>query len=299
MRERKELFNNCLKFSQILLLAILSITAFSSWARDLSADQLNPYYIGDSRAPSSYVANVELEDQPIENIIWLERTFAEDDAGVLVEMRDNLASWAATDEYAKVWNLKSTGLYNTPDMQERKKFINQRILRYIDKRISGEIRHAKKGSGWAKVGSVQKALKPNTTVKVSKYFKLKIRARVIEGKIIFDLRNPFFKLESYVKLNGSVATHAEKEFKSTGIKTTLDYQMNEGTMAANAVKEFKSIGLTTALNYEVKQGRWIASIDKKITKEVGARLSAERTGFISLYDDKAIQVLQFYFNHAF
>ncbi len=273
MRNRAELFNKCLKFSQILLLGVLTITSIGSWSNEVNTDQLNPYFVGKSRAPSSYVANEELEDFPVENIIWLDRTFVEDDAGVLVGMKNKLATWEHIDEYARVWNMKSSGLYNTPEADSRKNYINKMLLKYIDKRISGEIRHAKKGSSWARVGNVQQALKPNTTVKMNKYFKLKIKGKVLEGKVTFTLKNPFFNCETYVWINGRSTIHMGKDFKTVGVKTNLDYKVNEG--------------------------RWIASIDKKITKQVGAILSAERTGFISLYDQKATQVLKVYFNHPF
>jgi hypothetical protein len=169
--------------------------------------------------------------------------------------------------------MKSTGLYNTPDMNARKRFVNQRLLKYVDKRISGEIRNAKKGSAWAKVGEVQQALKPNTTVKMNKYFTLKIKGKVIEGKVIFTLRNPFLDLNSYVKLNGKMKLHTGKTFKNMKLQTSLDYHVNEG--------------------------RWIASVDKKITDHVGARYTTEKTGFFNPVDDNAIQVLQLYFNYPF
>ena len=263
--------NKCLKFIQISLLVVMAIASIGINAKDLQ--ELNPFFVQLERAPSSYVANEELEDQPIEQVVWVKRVFVEDDAGVLSGMRRQIASWEQTDEFAHLWHLKSTGLYNTPDMQSRKNFVNKQLLKYVDKRISGEIRHAKKGSGWAKVGEVQKALKPNTTVKMNKYFKLKIKGKVLEGKVTFELRNPFFKFDTYVWINGQAEVHTSKEFAKIGVNTQLNYKINEG--------------------------RWIASVDKKLTEHVGARLSAERTGFISLYDEKATQVLMLYFNHPF
>lgn len=273
MRMRENFLNNCIRFGQLVLFLVVTVVSVESWAGELQVDQLNPYYKSLERAPSSYVPNQEVEIGPVENVIWMDKIFVEDSAGVLVNMRDSLSSWESTDEYAQLWNMKSTGLYETPDMEARKKFINQRLLKYVDKRISGEIRHAKKGSAWAKVGEVQQALKPNTTVKMNKYFTLKIKGKVLEGKVIFTIRNPFLQLNSYVKLNGKTKLHTGKNFKSIRLQTSLDYHVNEG--------------------------RWIASVDKKITDHVGARYTAEKTGFFNPVDSNSNQVFQFYFNYPF
>ncbi len=272
MKKRERIFDRCLVFGHLILFALL-IMAGGVKAREVNLDQLNPYYQDNSRNPSSYVPNEEIDNLPMQNMVWINRVLVEDSAGVMANMKNSLRRWEQIDEYAKLWNLKSTGLFDTPDMEQRKQFINRNILRYIDKRISGEIKHAKKGSGWAKVGEVQQALKPNTTVKMNKYLTLKIKGRVLEGKVIFTLRNPFVDLESYVKVDGRAKVHAGKEFKSIGMKTDLDYEVNEG--------------------------RWIASVDQKITDKVGAKVTAIKEGTPVIYSDEAIKIFKLYFHHPF
>lgn len=82
--------------------------------------------------------------------------FAEDDAGVMKDMKASLGAWEAAEEYARIWDLEDTGLYNTPTTEQKQKYITKKMLRYADKRFSGEMKKANEGSALHSMSRVEK-----------------------------------------------------------------------------------------------------------------------------------------------
>lgn len=227
------------------------------------------------RAPANFIPDTEIEPVPIENRIWLQNLLVEDNHGVLASIRANLNSWEQTDEYAKNWNLKSTGLYNTPDVARRKTFLQKRLLKYFDKRLAGEIKNSEEGSTLHTVGQVHQTLRPNTEVGISKKVKVKFKARVLQGKAIARVDNPWVDTHATVKLTGEV-----------------NVQMR---------KELKDLGVTAGINYNANEGRYLAHVDKKLTDEITARISSNQSDDKVMFDtDESVDKrLEFFFSTPF
>jgi hypothetical protein len=156
-----------------------------------------------------------------------ENIFAEDDAGVMKDMKASFHGWEATEEYSKTWGLESTGLYKTPTTSQKSKYLSKKMLRYVDKRLSGEMKKADEGSTLHKVGKVEKNLRPNASVNVSKNFGFKFKARVLQGKAIVEVKNPWIECNATVSANGKARLITRKDFKELGMATGAEYSVND------------------------------------------------------------------------
>ena len=204
------------------MLIIFACLSFSISA----ADNLNNKSV--SRAPAA--VDEEVLTIPFNNedsFFTNDNMFAEDDAGVMKDMKTNLSNWEKTEEYARVWDLQRTGLYVTPTSSEKGKYISKRLLRYADKRLSGEMKKADEGSTLHKVSRVEKNLRPNASVNMSKNFGLKFKARVLQGKAIVEVRNPWIDCNATVSANGKAKLITKKEFKELGLASGAEYSLND------------------------------------------------------------------------
>lgn len=200
-----------------------------------------------SRSPAS-AFDEEVLTVPLEQKIVVQSLFAEDDAGVMRGTRDQLNAWENTEEYAKLWDLESTNLYKTPSTTDKTKFITKSIMRYVDKRIAGEVKNAAEGSTFHAVGQVEKSLRPNASVPVSKYISLKFKARILQGKAIVEVRNPWIDCNATVGANGKMKVLTKKDFNQLGTSTGFEYKVNEA--------------------------QFVAFIDQEINKNIKARISS-------------------------
>ena len=253
--------SNCLKLRQIanvtpLVLVILSLCNFSTLS-SLRADTVNetheanelyesssyaskiPYRNKASsnkkssgRAPANFVPDDHIQSKPMEQEIWLENVFVEDKAGVLVSIKKDFEKWRETEEYRKLWDIKSTGLYETPDSQQKNNYFFKRILKYADKRLSGEIKQAEEGSTLHRVGQIEKAVKPETEAKITDNIKLSLKARVLQGRAIVLVKNPYVDCHANVDMDGSVDVHVKKDLEDLGVSAELTYRVDEKSYEA-------------------------------------------------------------------
>ncbi|TNF00837.1 MAG: hypothetical protein EP326_05845 [Deltaproteobacteria bacterium] len=289
---------NCRKFSQMpsslplvwmLLASILFSLAQVSLAQDYvtqrgdfvtEQDSLNALLEIEKsntlgRAPANFIPDTEIEPVPIENRIWLQNLLVEDNSGVLASIRANIASWEQTEEYAQNWNLKSTGLYNTPDVAAKKAFLNKWLLKYFDKRLAGEIKNSEEGSTLHTVGQVHQTLRPNTEVGISQKVKIKFKARLLQGRAIARVENPWVDTHATIKATGEVNVQMRKELKDIGVTAGIDYNANEG--------------------------RYLAHVDKKLTEKITARISSNQEADKVMFDtDESVDKrLEFFFHTPF
>jgi hypothetical protein len=254
------------------LYGFLSLTAVALFSAVIMADsrEIPTQKISKGRAPASAFAAEEFEQAPAAQTIWLQKVWIADHAGVMDRVRNTFDYWDSQEEYAKNWNLESTGLFDIRDSKERASYFGSNILKYVDKRISGEIKNAEEGSAFHTVGQVQEALKPDAEVGLTENYKLKFRARVLEGKGTMLLINPYCEASMVVKLNGELNLVAKKKFDDIDTEAGIDVSVDEG--------------------------RWLASIDHKITDNLIARASSElKVDFSRETDTK----LEFYFRTSF
>lgn len=231
--------SGCQTFRHLSLITILSLISVSAFSLE--------HKVAASRTPAS-AFDEEVLTVPLEQKVMIQSLFAEDDAGVMKEMRDTLGSWQDTEDFAKKWSLESTHLYKTPSTSDKTKFISKNLLRYSDKRLAGEVRDAEEGSTFHTVGKVEKSLRPNTTVPVTKYVSLKFKARILQGKAIMDVRNPWVECSATVKANGQTKILTKKDFNQLGTSTGVEYNVNES--------------------------QFVAFVDQEITKNIKARASS-------------------------
>ncbi len=237
----KPTIRRCLNFSHLSLVLALSLSSASVLAFEIS------HKVAISRAPAS-AFDEEVLTVPLEKKEISETLFAEDDAGVMRGMRESLASWERTEEYAKNWHLESTGLYKTPTTEVKSQFISKNLLRYADKRLAGEMKNAQEGSTLYSMSKVEKSLRPNASVPVSKYISLKFKARVLQGKAIIEVKNPWIDCSGTISASGK-----------TKILTK---------------KDFAQLGTTTGFEYNINEAQWVAFVDQEVTKNIKARLSS-------------------------
>ena len=208
----------CLNFRRPLMAIVFCLVSFKSLA-------FTPID-GISRSPAS-AFDEEVLVIPLEQKAIIQTIFAEDDAGVMKGVRDQLNSWEATESYAKKWNLGSTNLYKTPTTREKKNYITGNLLQYADKRLAGEIKNSEEGSTMHSVGKIEKKLHPTTTVAVSKLVSLKFNARVLQGKATMDVRNPWIDCSTVLTANGKVRILTKKDFAQLGTSAGVEYAVNE------------------------------------------------------------------------
>ena len=225
------------------------------------------------RKPASVMPADDVEIAPLEQKLWINRVLVEDDAGVMRKIKNNLQKWETTDDYARNWNLSSTGLYVTPTEDQRKTYLSKQLLKYVDKRISGEVKSAEEGSALHTVGQVQEALKPNTTVEVSPLLKFRFRARVLEREARMIVENPWFEYDAQVGLDGYAVM--------------------------NMRKRFDQLGLSANIVYKVSEGNWETYIDKSITQNISSRLSSTQSDNTMAFTGEADTVLSFVYSSPF
>jgi hypothetical protein len=196
-----------------------------------------------SAAPEEEVLTVPMYDRPM-----LVTLFADDDAGIMQGMRESLNAWEKKEEYNKNWNLPNVGPYSIPENKEKRKMVSNRILKYADKRFAGEMKNAEEGSTLHSIGKVEKSLRPNAQVAVLPNITIKFKARVLQGKAIMEVRNPWIEYSTTLSANGNIKILSQKEFKEIGVKSGVEYS--------------------------VRDSQWVAFIDQKITDSIFARASS-------------------------
>ena len=229
--------HRCLTFRHSLC-ALIAVVAFEANAADAN------YVTRKPAAVEEEVLTVPLQE---DSFFTNDNMFAEDDAGVMRDMKDSLSAWERTAEYAHLWDLESTGVYTTPTTSQKQKYISKKMLRYVDKRLSGEMKKANEGSTLHKMSRVEKQLRPNAAVNISKNFGLKFKARVLRGKAIVEFKNPWVECNATLGANGKAKLISRKEFKTLGLASGAEYSVNDS--------------------------QFLTYIDQQITDNVKARLS--------------------------
>ena len=201
-----------------------------------------------SRAPANFVPDDQIEPLPLEQKLWIQDILIDYDAGVLSSVRSNFEIWHEKEEYVRKWKVEPVGPLATPTREQKKSYLMQQLLRYADKRISGEIKNSEEGSTFHNIGQVEKALSPKVEAKISSNIKVKVRAKVLRGEANILVNNPWFENSITVRMNGRVNVHMEKNLEDFGVRTAVDF--------------------------DVKDGIYVARLEKPLTSEITARISA-------------------------
>ena len=221
------------------------------------------------RGPASAVPDEEVLTAPIEQKVLIQSLLIEDDAGVLKGLRSTLESYQQTENYAKIWHLESTGLYQTPAISDRQRLIVRSIPKYADKRLAGEIKNAEEGSAMQSVGKAEQALRPNTTVAVSNSVAVKFKLNVLQGNMVMEVKNPVAQ---------------------TSVMLTSNSKIHVMT-----VKEFKELGLSAGADFRISEGESVIYADQMLSKNLKARVSTNQTDHKNTFANDADKRRELYF----
>lgn len=237
-------------------------------------EAFNPTYKIKTRTPQSFIVDTDyfIAPKPSDTSIFAS-VFVDDGAGVLKKMKDNYDTLIERDEYAKNWNMDSTGMYKVSSQEDRVNYFNKNILKYVDKRISGEVKKAEEGSAMSSVGAVQSALKPNTKVQISENIKVKFKAQVLQGYADVIIENPYVECSSSVNLSGEVKMYLRKKFNESRSIASMEYNANEA-------------------NY-------ITQVDQNITDKLTARISSSQSQSNAIFSQNSDSRFQFIYSTPF
>lgn len=251
---------------------LLSLCSTKSFCIDLKIKKISDYDIDEldmnrndsfNRRPANFVADEDIEIVKINDGKTVNDYFNDDDSGVLSNMRKKINTWDNNKEFVETWSLKNNSFYNSPSDDDKKQYVVNNTLKYLDKFLSGEMKNAEKGSKLSKISRVHSALKPSSKLSVSDNIRLKVSARVLQGYMNVKLDNP------YIDTNLTM--------KATGQAT---FEMS---------KNFAPIGFKTGVNYLIDQNLWVASVNQKITTHISATILSEQPMGTIPSDEKAVQ----------
>ncbi len=278
--KKEQLIRNC----KVLIQYCLICSLFSSLllAQDNTSGNLSSLSIwgihqefDGVRRPSHFVPDDEVVVTPEIYEVWLQEIFIEDDKGVLRSVTNDIKTWENEEQFVKDWSLESTTIYTkTPTLDKKKSYLLKQSLKYFDKRLSGEIKRAKKGSTMASIGHAREALRPTTKVSFTDNIKIKMQARVLQGKVYVRLENPYLDQSvAEVNLRGEVLVKAGKHFKALGLGSNVEYNVNDGV--------------------------WVAELSKGIIKGVSAVVSSRQSVTGSPLSDDSEQEVGLYYHLSF
>ena len=187
--------------------------------------------------------------------------------------KSTYSSWVSLEEYMDNWNLASTNIYTLPTQEEKMSYTTKILLKYVDKRLSGEVRRSKEGSTLYAIGKAQKALKPQSEVSFAPNFKIKFKARIIQRRAIMLVKNP-----------------------------VMDYQAtvnHRGEILMTLTRDISPLGVFASVNYETWEDRWVVALDRKLSDKFSTRLSSTQNDKTMAFRPEADTKIELFFNHYF
>jgi hypothetical protein len=224
------------------------------------------------RAPASFMPSDDIESAPLEQQLWIDRMMVPDHAGVLERMRAEYEGWQVQQEYARNWNLDSTGLYEHPTDHQKRRYLERNFFRYVDRRISGEVRNAEEGSTFHTVGQVQDALRPNATVELLPSFRFRFRARILEGQASVLVDNPWVDCDAMVNAKGDIEVNLRKDLYW---------------------------GVSAGIHYKIDDGEWETHIQKPLARNLYGRVTSLQRDSEMAFSNQSDATVQLVFSQPF
>ena len=250
----------------IFTLGVVIITSISS----VYADGLK---VSNDRQLANFIPSEEVHPYLGQTKGMYHYLTIEDNKGILKDTKNQIQDWDRNEEFVRNWSLDGFGNYKITNFEEKKKYLDKRIIKYFDKRLSGEIKRAEEGTTLHRVGQLQKALKPSAVIKVSDHFKFKFKGRILEGEAKIMLDSTFFKYQTEVNRKGEVNM---KLYRS-----------------------FDEIGLHSEANYNPNDKVWVTSISKKLPHNITAQLSSSQNDKTMAFSSNSNNILQFGYHKSF
>lgn len=215
----------------LLYLVFFSIEAEPSEPRGPAADA-TLRLAHPSRAPSGFASGERPAPRPVRAAGWGANLFAEDDAGVLKSTKKQMRAWRRTERYRSLWGLASRGPYRVPGSEEQKRLLQRNLVKYADKRLSGELKRAEEGTALHRVKKVEQALAPKVEARIVKNVRLRFKARVLQRKARIIVANPYLTSDVVLLTSGKATARLGKDFKRLGVSGNLEYDLGGGRQTA-------------------------------------------------------------------
>ena len=225
------------------------------------------------RAPANFVPDEGFEPPPPNKRRWISGIFVEDDAGVMKSIKSSIKRWEELEEYSRHWNLYSSGLYKTPGRDGKRRYLEKKLLKYADKRLSGEIKRAEDGSTLKNIQKVHAALRPNTKAQLTDNIKVRFKARLLQGEARVFVENPYVDFYTHFRLGSSTNLNIGRTISSLKIRTSMDYMINEG--------------------------RWRACVERPLGNSLKARISSSQSDQDMIFTDQSEQKVELIFYRGF
>jgi len=184
--------------------------------------------LAQQRTPASYIPDDDIQAVPERIPHFLEGLFVQDSAGVMERTLNDFRGWNERREFAD----------NTPSDLQRERYLKKQVLRYIDKRFTGGLKRAKNDSALYQIARVQSTLRPSTEASISKNISLKFRAKVLRGRVIMKVKNPWIDCSTTFTLNGRVNMDFYKKVKSLNLSTRVTFNPVDMEYTAEVEKPF-------------------------------------------------------------
>ncbi len=210
---------------------------------------------------------------PVEQEHWESKILVKDDRGVLDGVKNRIDHWQANEEYGENWNLDDTGLYPVATREEKQKYLESVWLKYLDKRLAGEVRHAEEGSTLHNVGRAQKALRPAGKVSISKHYSLKFKVRILQMKGKLTFVNPYVDSYMNVAFSGKAKMHVGRNIASIGLSTGVDYTIDEAS--------------------------WVAYMQKTLTNTISTRISSSQSDSNMAFQEESDKKIELIYSRPF
>lgn len=289
-------------FAQISLCLVIFLCTQNLFGRTMAVDRdLGDYVYSDGseefnapRDPGSYYPSDSYVYVPYEEKTFWSQLVLPDRKGVLKQMQFQMGLWQEDDDFLEYWDLYDTGQYQrvgdgryeTVNYDEKKGFISRQGLRYLDKRISGEIKQAEEGSTLYRVGQVRKALRPQTEVGFSEKYKLKFSAKVLRGLMIMRIKNPY--IDDLVV-----------EYKLLDSLAVWDGDSYSNETRIYMIHRFKPVGAWMNYEYKIHDEVFVWESGKSLTKKLNFVVSSVQTNDDLPYSGGANKILELRFNSPF
>ncbi len=223
-----------------------------------------------NRDIASFVSQDEVIVVPREEDSWYSTTMIDDDNGIMNSMRVDIKRWQEQERFLDLWGLEKSGLFEEVSIEDKRGRISRDMLRYADKRLSGEVKKADKGSNLYRVGQAQKTLSPTSTVSLFSGYAIKFQVRALQGKGTIIFKNPY---------------------TNTYLETTVG-----GRREFVTERWFNPFGFRTAVNVRLDKSTYFTTFEQIITENIRASLVSEQgwdQGAFGQASDKRIQLNYF------
>lgn len=217
------------------------------------------------RGPANYIPDDEVSVSPIENTLWVDRVIVKDDAGVLETTANDIQRWQDEEEFRQNWGVNPLGAQGAPNQQQKRSYIERQALKYLDKRLTGEVKRAEKGSTLHKVGTVQKALKPSSTVQISKKFKLRFKAKLLQRQATVYVINPYVNNSLDVNDRGQAVLRMSNKVKPLQISSDLRVDFHNSTYASSLSRPVsKKVRAIISTHQRLNQAPFESNADNRL-----------------------------------